>query len=290
MSTGSTRNPVGADSGERVPDAQRPAAGAGRFAVRRPARRSRGHPALRWGIGLAVVAALSAGVWWLRTAATFSVVRVESGAYRFTAEKDLEEILTGFLGRNIWTLGGDEIRAALEPLPWVRDLRVRRRLPATIEVDFREWRPLLEVAGLPADPADTAWVLIADGRILPYPGHLVLAGLPVLTGVKPAAGERPGQWRLEPEEAARVLDLHAAVTASALESIHPVDFVALRPEGYAIILQDEQGILLVGREEFGDRLGRYMEAHEHLEPGLIVDLRFRDRITCRRPQQERGGS
>ena len=81
----------------------------------------------------------------------------------------------------------------------------------------------------------------------------------------------------------RVLNLQTAIEESGLESVSPIDFVVARPEGFAIVLQEDQGSLLVGNEEFSDRLQRYMEAHDHLETGLIVDLRFKDRVTCRRP-------
>ena len=69
---------------------------------------------------------------------------------------------------------------------------------------------------------------------------------------------------------------------AGLETVCPVDFVVARHEGFAIVLQDGQGTLLVGREDFADRLERYMAARDHLEPGLEVDLRFSDRITVRR--------
>ncbi|MBU8870488.1 MAG: FtsQ-type POTRA domain-containing protein [Gemmatimonadales bacterium] len=263
--------------------------GAGTFAVRRKPARSRKQFILP-GVGAVVILALAAWcVIWLRTADTFSIVRVETGSYRFTSEGDLEKILSGFLGQNIWTLSNTEMEQAMSALPWVRDLRLRRRLPAIIEVDFREWRPLLEVAGVGKDGSgagEVSWVLVEDGRVLPFPGHLVLAGLPVLMGVACVSDEGSGPLALDPEDSSLVMALLSAMNGSGLESVSPVDFVVARPEGFAIVLQDDLGTLLVGREEFRDRLQRYMEAHGHLEPGLIVDLRFKDRVTCRRPDPD----
>lgn len=259
--------------------------GAGGFAVRRPERRSPWRLVGRLAALLVIAAAVGAGWWWLRTSPTFHVTRVESGAYRFTQEEQLEEILGGFLGRNIWTLRDREVEEALSSLPWVRDLRVRRRLPAQVEVDFREWRPLLEVAGVHGGQGEAAsWVLIGDGRVLPFPSQLAQAGLPVLAGID-CVVDSTGALRLPPDRDRTVLDLVRAIETSGLESVTPVDFVVARPEGFAIVLQGGVGRLLVGREDFAGRLGRYLEAHVHLEPGLIVDLRFADRVTCRRPQQ-----
>lgn len=269
----------------REEEPQRRRAGSAGFAVRRPERRSPWRLALRAGGLLLVLAAAVLAAWWLRTSPTFHVTRIESGAYRFTDEQQLQEILSGFLGRNIWTLRDHEVKQALARLPWVRDLRVRRRLPAQVEVDFREWRPLLEVADASgAAEADGGWVLVGDGRVLPFPAQLARAGLPVLTGVA-CAVDSSGTHRLPPELQRTVLELVQAIESSGLEAVSPIDFVVARPEGFAIVLQGGVGRLLVGREQFADRLGRYLEAHVHLEPGLIVDLRFADRVTCRRPQQ-----
>ncbi len=256
------------------------------FAVRRAPVHSRKNLLLPTGIVVLVLALATWAVVWLRTAETFSIVRVETGSYRFTSESDLESILGGFLDRNIWTLSNQEMEEAMSVLPWVRDLRLRRRLPDIIEVDFREWRPLLEVAGagnaLPGGEK-FSWVLVEDGRVLPFPDHLVLAGLPVLMGADCVSIEEADPLGLTLAESDLVLDLLRAMSESGLESVSPVDFVVVRPEGFAIVLQNDLGSLLVGRQEFSDRLMRYMEAHDHLEPGLIVDLRFKDRVTCRLP-------
>jgi hypothetical protein len=38
---------------------------------------------------------------------------------------------------------------------------------------------------------------------------------------------------------------------------------------------------MVGREDFSDRLNRYMTARDYLDPGLEIDLRFKDRLTVK---------
>ena len=116
------------------------------FAVRRAPRRSLTGLILKVGAGLGVLVAAGLGAWWLLTSSTFAVARVESGSYRFTSQVELETALADFLGRNIWTLSTDEITGRLADFPWVRDLQVRRSLPNTIEIDFREWRPLWQVS------------------------------------------------------------------------------------------------------------------------------------------------
>jgi cell division septal protein FtsQ len=253
----------------------------GRFAVRRqegPGNRTR----MLVRIALIILGAVLCGVaYWLLSSHTFAVTRVESGSYRYTSEAELQGALGGLLGRNIWTVDQEEVSAHLVGLPWLRDLEIRRRLPATLRVDFREWEPILEVVqpGVVAD--GQTLVLREDGRIVPFPQHLPPAGLLVLTGSTPVREGEQGGWELEPGVLAEILELVTAMEDAGLETVCPVDFVVARAEGYAIVLQDRQGTLLVGREEFTDRLKRYVTARDRIESGVEVDLRFTDRITAR---------
>jgi hypothetical protein len=261
------------------PDREKhPAAG---FAVRRAPARSHRALLLRLGGGLlGVMMVLGAG-WWLRTSPTFAVQTVESGSYRFTAQGELEQVFGSFLGRNIWTLSSEDVADTLATLPWVRDLQVHRRLPGALEVDFREWRPLLimEPAGRAAEGLQ---VVVEDGRVLDFPAHLPPPSLPVLVGV-PCHPDSSGRGRrLDPARITGVLELVAAIETVVLEAVSPVDFIVARPEGFAIVLQEDRGTLLVGRDEFVPRLDRFITARDHLDPGLQMDLRFADRITCRR--------
>lgn len=259
-----------------------------RFAVRRGPQKSRLGAALKVGGAALVLGAIGVGVWWLMTSATFRVHRVESGSYRFTSQAELEGALEEFLGRNIWTLSTDDISARLAELPWVRDLSVSRSLPGTIEIDFREWRPLWQVTTLRGVKVtgNRPLVLVEDGRILEFPAHVVMAGLPVLVGVPAVREGDEGTLRVEYSHMDQIMELVSALEDAGLESVSPVDFIVARDEGYAIVLQDKRGILMVGRENFADRLNRYMTARDHLEPGLEIDLRFEDRLVVREPGQD----
>ena len=254
----------------------------GRFAVRQGPRRSRRAVLVRAGAGLLSLALLGLLVWWLLNSATFAVTRVESGSYRFTSETELQDAFAGFLGANIWTLSTDDVAAEIGRLPWIRDVHVTRSLPNRIEVDFREWSPVLLVEPLVIDGVvRDRLVLREDGRLLEFPAHLVLPGLPVLVGVEPVReGEGPALG-LPAAQSAQLLELISSMEDAGLEAAIPVDFVVARPEGFGIVLQNGEGTLLVGREDFGARLQRYMTARDHLEPGLDYDLRFKDRITVR---------
>ncbi len=253
----------------------------GSFAHRRREPRPLGPRLQRLGFVVGALAVVVGGLWWADDTDVFAITRVETGAYRYTEQVALDAQLAELLGRRLWLLRTDEIVASVESLPWVRRVSVRRRLPATLMLELEEWRPLLAVAT--AGAADHQHVMLEDGRVVIFPEHLAAPALPVLLGVE-TARDSTGAERLDVAQRDLVLDLIAAVEASGLESACPVDFLVARDGGFAIVLQDGAGSLLVGREDFRDRLARYLVARDHLEAGLEVDLRFRDRVTVRRPE------
>ncbi len=130
-------------------------------------------------------------------------------------------------------------------------------------------------------------MLVGDGRVLPYPDRLPGPGLPVLVGVR-APRDSTGTRRLDATQLPRVMELLAAVESTGLEAADPVDFVVARTEGFAIVLQNGRGTLMVGREDFANRLQRYMFGRDNRRNRVSTyDLRFRDMITVRRPAGRR---
>ena len=252
----------------------------GGFAVRRGPQRSRRAVLVRAGSGVLTLLVLATAAWWTLTSSFFAVTRIESGAYRFTSEAELEGVFNEFLGRNIWTLSTDEVAERINQLPWIRDLRVLRRLPNSIEVDFREWTPVLMVEAVKVDGRlRDRLVLTKEGRVLDFPTELVLPGLPVLVGLPPVREGEEAVLRLPAEQSGQLMELISSMEDAGLEAANPVDFVVARPEGFAIVLQNRQGTVLLGREDFGPRLKRYMMARDHMDPGLDYDLRFEHLIT-----------
>jgi hypothetical protein len=256
----------------------------GATARRRRARRPRRQVILRWSLIITVLLVLSGGAVWLLTSPVFGVVRVESGRYRYSSQDAVQTALSRVLGRNIWRLSHGDVSAACADLPWVRDIRLQRRLPSTVMVELVEWRPLLGVAR-PED-ADGSWVLLADGRVLEAPPHLEVPGLPVLVGADVIIDDA-GHQRLASPVDDVVLGLLRALEETGLESATPVDFVRITPDGYVVELQRRAGSLLLGHGDFAGRLSRYLLARDSIPFGASVDLRFADRITFVPPGQDR---
>ncbi len=259
------------------------------FAVRKPKPKwSTRTKILLASVTVCLLVLISGGVYWALHTPILAVTRIETGSYRFTSPVTLDTVLGDFLGRNLLSLRNGEVADSLASLAWVRDLRVQRRIPGTLAIDFREWRPLAILAqkDLPSGAQGREWALGENGQILEfYPGMDVPA-LPTLLGchvlcLPPDSHCQAAQFADQTEES-ELLELFHAIAAVGLEAVTAVDFIVVHPSGYAIVLEGSQGRLQVGREDFQPRLERYLAAKPHLEPGLVVDLRFADRVTVHR--------
>lgn len=139
----------------------------------------------RW-LTAAALGAIAASIATILLAAdTFDVNRIHfSGLHRVSYDEAYEAagVRNGdFMG----TLDTGGAERALEELPWVADARVRRRWPASVEVD------VIERTGVAiALTAPDSWALIdIEGRVLTSP-LAVLPEYPRLSGI--AAAPPPG--------------------------------------------------------------------------------------------------
>lgn len=247
-----------------------------RLATPRRARRRWRRIVLRLAAGFGLVGLLVWGGSWCLTAPVFAVARIETGPYRFSDQAEVEAALGACLGRNLWTLSRRDLAAVCADLPWVREIRLQRRVPDTAIVELVEWQPLLAIAC--ADVPRGECYVIGDGRVLTLPDHLNPPALPVLVGAELAPGAGATR-RLAAADSLAALAAVAALAATGLESVCPVDFVRLTAEGLVLVLQGRSGSLLLGHEDFQIRLARYLLARPRIPEGATVDLRFEDRIT-----------
>lgn len=139
----------------------------------------------RWLAAAALGAIAASVVTILLAAGTFEINRIHfNGLHRVSYDEAYEaaDIRTGdFMG----TLDTGEAERSLEELPWVADARVRRRWPASVEVDIVE-----RTGAAIALAAPGSWVLIdIEGRVLTSP-LAVLPEYPRLSGI--AAAPQPG--------------------------------------------------------------------------------------------------
>jgi cell division protein FtsQ len=215
---------------------------------------------------LAASAALlaAAAVWLVRVPSlpVRQVVFVEPLAH--TRRLEIEQILPATLKGNFFSLNLEAVRSALEKLPWVRKVEVRRIWPTRLEVKIEEHRPLArwgEGRGELVNSYGEVFAALPDDR--------ELAALPLLAGPTGTASE--------------VLK-HYGEFVGAFQSVgeRPVQLI-LSPR-LAWQLKLESGMLVdMGREQpkspVSQRLQRFIEvfpetvAKRAVRPA-VVDLRY----------------
>lgn len=90
-------------------------------------------------VGVAAFLFAAAGAWLLVRSGLFPVREVSlAHALKNTAREDIERALHGRIRGNFFAVSGDEVRAGLEKLPWVRSAAVRRVWPDRLEVTLEE--------------------------------------------------------------------------------------------------------------------------------------------------------
>jgi cell division protein FtsQ len=90
-------------------------------------------------VGVAGFLFAAAGGWMLLRSELFPVREVTvAHPLQRTAKEDIESALHGRIRGNFFAMSGDEVRAALEKLPWVRRAAVRRIWPDRLEVTLEE--------------------------------------------------------------------------------------------------------------------------------------------------------
>ncbi|MBS1158261.1 MAG: cell division protein FtsQ [Proteobacteria bacterium] len=159
----------------------------------------------------AAAALLAAAAVWLVRVPSLPVRQVEFvEPLAHTRRVEVEQILAGSLKGNFFSLNLESVRGALEMLPWVRKVEVRRIWPAKLQVKVEEHRPLARWGEGRGELVNSYGEVFAA-----LPGEQELVALPLLAGPAgtasevlthfseyvgafKAVGERPFQLTLSP--------------------------------------------------------------------------------------------
>jgi cell division protein FtsQ len=218
-------------------------------------------------VGVAGLGFALAGAQWLLRSELFPLRELEvRSALLHTTKPEIEAALQGRVGGNFFALQLSEVRAALEQLPWVRSVQVRRMWPDRLEVSVEEHVAL-------ARWGDDALVNTYGERFQARSS----ATLPLF--VAPAGTER--------EVARRYARFGAMVSPLGAA----VERIVLSPRlAWQLRLSNGLNIVL-GRDADAaeQRLRRFIEAHELTLKSIprvheYVDLRYPNGFALRIPE------
>jgi cell division protein FtsQ len=224
---------------------------------------SRSSPKRRRGFGGALVKGLAAAVivlgsylGWaayqsLVRAEVFQIAGVDVQGVRRISEAEVKDMAAGFTGQNIFRVDLHEAARQARAHPWVKDVRIERRLPNRISMVFTERSPaaMLET-GTGRFLMDDEGVVVGKAA----PGGALPSTLP-LVKVKNCP-VRAGD-RVDNEGAAEALALLAELAACRGWRLEEVTVNANTPESLSLLYAGRE--FKIGRGNYAEKLRRLGE-------------------------------
>lgn len=133
--------------------------------VRMKKRGGRLQEALVVTLSVLITLALSYGAWvgyrWLTTASLFQVAGVDVKGARQVSDEAIRGIAAQFTGQNIFRVDMDSAAREASANPWVKDVRIERRLPNRISMVFTERVPRVVLQA-----ANGRYLMDGDGVVI----------------------------------------------------------------------------------------------------------------------------
>ena len=183
-------------------------------------------------------------------------------------------------GGSVFQIPLGERRDELMRIQWVRQASVSRLWPNRIDVRVVERVPqaFIRLPGRRHGGGSISALIDMDGVILPAPETKGHYDLPVLDGVR--------EDQTTAERAARVQRMRQLLgeLKETAEKVSEIDAADLSNLKVTLQVEDRVVMLLVGDEQFGKRVGRFMqhwgEIIRRAPNAHLFDLRLEDRITA----------
>ncbi len=130
------------------------------------------------GITIGVASAGYLGYQQFMTSDHFTVKLVRIDGTRRADPVQVQKLSVAAMGRHIYAVKLDDVRAAVEQHPWVHSARIRRELPATLVAEITEQKPVaMALLG-------HLYLVNREGKLFKRASADETAGLPVITGIK----------------------------------------------------------------------------------------------------------
>ena len=225
----------------------------------------------------AAAALLTAMALWAVRLPSLPIRKVEvREALQQVRREELEQVLAGRFSGNFFSVNLENVRAAVETLPWVRRVEVRRKWSSVLELKIEEHRPEARWEDGYGNPGKNEWVNSYGEVFVAALSEAEAQRLPQVfgpTGTAPELIRRHGEF-------ARIL---------APIGRKPVAVRLSARLAWQVKL--EGGMLIeLGREQLKSpvsaRLGRFVEIYpemvgHRMPPPAVVDLRYPNGLALR---------
>jgi len=209
----------------------------------------------------AMLLAAYGAVWWVVRLPVFALREVAiTGEAQHVTRAQIEAILSRQLKGTFFTLDLPQLRGAFEKLPWVREVRLRRRWPARLEVSVVEHVPIARWGNQAlVNTQGEVFQAAFDGK------------LPTLIG---------------PAGTSKEVAIQYDYFRRNLGALGAPMFVQLTPRRAWQVRLEGGPTIELGRDDVEGRLARYIEVYERTVGALkrridYVDLRYANGFAVR---------
>lgn len=249
----------------------------------RPGQRTRRSSAKRWllwGAGVAglcvVVVGLALAARAVVRAETFRVTSVVIAGQSHVSEQQRQELVGMLRGRSIFTIDLAAVRVHWEASPWVREARLRRVLPSTVEVRVTE-RQAVAVGRLGVQ----LFVIDERGTLIDaYGPSYASLHLPIVDGFEGVSAAAASEHDAARASLAARVVLDLQHKPQLLERLSQLD--VSDPRNAQVLLNGDPAQLRLGNERFLARTESYLSVASALRDRLgnidYVDLRYDGRL------------
>jgi len=172
---------------------------------------------------------------------------------------------------NFFTVDIERLRAALEKLPWVRSVSIRREFPDRLTVEFEEHQALARW--------NNSALVNLQGEVFVAESKQVLPSF-------------IGQDDSSAEIAQHYMQFNKQLSTLGFQVMQ----IALSPRHAWQLRLNNGTVLELGREDMQQRLARFVSVYPYAESGirkaeggaLYVDLRYRNGFAVRQGNENRG--
>lgn len=222
-----------------------------------------------WGVALALVALPLVGLmqgWFAASSWPIRKLTVQA-EYRHVSAAQIRAVVMPHIHEGFFATDLDQVRSAIDALPWVASASARKRWPDTLLIQVHERHPFAHW--------NSDQLIDRHGKVFSVPGADAVHGLPHLSGPKGRLGE--------------VVNFYAHVQRALSKVGLHVNGAHLDSRGGWSLDLAGGAHLVIGRDDPDQRLARFIRVYPqlagtHPQHFAYADLRYTNGFAVRWPE------
>ncbi|HPZ01343.1 MAG TPA: FtsQ-type POTRA domain-containing protein [Candidatus Cloacimonas sp.] len=225
------------------------------------------------------VAIIGLGIWFgLTNIDLFKFQKMQISGNKVIPDTLFYKITSPYIGMNLFTVPSSEIKAKLNTLSRVKNVKLHKRLPDTIKLDITERKAAIYLKTIEGDlyPVDS------EGVVLIIYTPVYKEDIPIYSTYLSNNQIKPG-IKLKYSGLQKVLQLHQRVVKEAPDFLPQISEYYLIDNTINIIDAKTGTRIIPSEEDFATQISRYRFVQENgnINRNSVVDLRFKNQVVVK---------